>query len=34
VTHSSPQVVTMIEVIFPDQSSHNGTLLGGMKGLR
>jgi acyl-CoA hydrolase len=29
VIHSSPQVVTMIEMVFPDQTNHYGTLFGG-----
>lgn len=29
MTHSSPQVVIMIEMVFPDQTNHYDTLLGG-----
>jgi hypothetical protein len=30
VTHCSPQVVIVIEMVFPDQTNHSGTLLGGL----
>lgn len=29
MTHTSPRVVIMIEMVFPDQTNHYGTLLGG-----
>jgi hypothetical protein len=30
VTHCSPQVVIVIEMVFPDQTNHYGTLLGSL----